>query len=246
MAVAKRFLVAVSAVLFGDQVLAIPQTITFPHHRRQLSMISYRLKKFPSSKTPQILCHSMAHMRATATILGVSSGSDGESETTYSLGRYLSVNEVLTVTLHSQGQEVTQTVTDLLFANTLNWTLVESSGGEWETISPDISIDSTGEGTLIVGGVYASCSFESGHQSAVCNGWDLEPYLTTVTSGSRVATATEVVTIPVSSYEGMMTAYTGEIQGLPVETGSSKSNSELGRIDLYWLSFGAGLSLRLF
>ncbi|KAF5367221.1 hypothetical protein D9757_012225 [Collybiopsis confluens] len=182
----------------------------------------------------------------TVAMIGVSSGSNGGSETTYSFGRYVSESDAYTImSTDSQGQVVTETITPpQLLPDISNWTLVASSGGQWETVSPYFTTDSVDGGAVPVGGGYLSCSFDSGHQSAVCNGWDLDLNLATVTSGSQVATVTKVETMPVS-YGGMITAYTVGIQSFPVETGNSKSNSGLGRMDWCWLNFGGGFSVFL-
>ncbi|KAF5367220.1 hypothetical protein D9757_012224 [Collybiopsis confluens] len=229
MTVAKRFLVAVSVVLFGDQVLAIPQTITSPPPSTATLydiIPSQQVSLFQNSSNFETLDGTY---EATATILGVSSGLDGESETTYSFGRYLSINEVWTATsTDSEGQVATQTVTSFLFADTLNWTLVASSGGFWETESPYITTNPADGGPDYVEGGYLSCSYESGHTSALCTGLDLGPGFATVTAGSQVATVTEVQTFSVG-YEGLISAFTVVTQAAPVETGSPKSNGELGR-----------------
>ena len=59
-------------------------------------------------------------IQPTATVIGVSSGSDG-SETTYSVGEYFSENRVFTTTsTDSQGQLATQTVTTLEYVGVSN------------------------------------------------------------------------------------------------------------------------------
>ncbi|KAF5367219.1 hypothetical protein D9757_012223 [Collybiopsis confluens] len=223
MTVASRILAA-CAVFFSVQVFAIPQTITSPQPStetlydvipsQQVSILQHTSNLRPLEGTDEL----------TATILGVSSGSDGASETTYSLGRYDSENEVFTATsTNSEGQSVTQTITSLLFMDTLNWTLVASSGGYWETLSPYISMYSDGV-PILAEGEYLSCSYESGHTSALCTGYNFAPELTTVTSVSQVATATEVHTFS-TSYEGLITPLTVATQAVPVETGSSNTGS---------------------
>ncbi|KAF5358730.1 hypothetical protein D9757_012251 [Collybiopsis confluens] len=146
----------------------------------------------------------------TAIILGVSSGPDGGSETTYSFHDHFREDELFTITTtDSQGKVVTQT-TSSLFADNLNFTLVESDGGYWETISPEIATlnsadGDSGHGFDLIEGEYLSCSFESGHQSAQCTGVALVPdgRETTITSGSHSTTGAEVHT-STESFEGSL------------------------------------------
>ncbi|KAF5367223.1 hypothetical protein D9757_012227 [Collybiopsis confluens] len=228
----KRFLGA-SAAFCGIQVLAIPQIIT----SRPSSTVSL-YDVLPSREVSLLNNSNLTPIdgtyQVTASILGVSSGPDGGSETTYSFGRYISQNDVFTTTLtNSQGQAVTETIHEPGPHLISNWTLVESSGGQWETFSPHVTTDATDGHTIFDDGEYFSCSYESGHQSAICTGLELDVGLATVTSGSQVATVTETRTSSVS-YEGLITAFTVITQGAPVETGgTTQSNGGLGRKDLY-------------
>ncbi|KIK50100.1 hypothetical protein GYMLUDRAFT_65419 [Collybiopsis luxurians FD-317 M1] len=165
-------------------------------------------------------------IQLTATVVGVSSGSNG-SETTYSFGEYISQNRVFaTTSTDSQGQLATQTVTTPELVVVSNWTLVESDRGFWETRSPQITSNLADGGTLFAEGNFLSCSFDSSHQSALCTGIDLEPVLATVTSGSQIATVTEARTFP-ESYGGSITAFTVITAAVPSNTGSS--NAATGR-----------------
>ncbi|KIK50103.1 hypothetical protein GYMLUDRAFT_266242 [Collybiopsis luxurians FD-317 M1] len=170
----------------------------------------------------------------TTAIVGVNSGSAG-SETTYSFGEYYSENIVQTITgIDSKVQVTTQTIVGLLNCELasvtsipeshasfkLIGTIVESDGGEWITGSPKLLTDG------IANGEYRSCSYDLSHSSAFCTGVDLEPVLTTVTSGSQIATVTEAIAFSSHSYGGSIVATTA---ALPVNTGFSNTAMRKGQ-----------------
>ncbi|KIK50102.1 hypothetical protein GYMLUDRAFT_51390 [Collybiopsis luxurians FD-317 M1] len=224
------------------EVFAAPQTVTSAPsvvtlHDVIPSQLVSKFNPTPLDGTIQL----------TATAIGVSSGSNG-SETTYSFGEYISENPVFTTTrTDSQGQVTTQTV-NREFVGFSNGTLVESDGGLWETFSPHITSNLADGGIVSADGDFISCSFDSSHQSAFCTGVDLEPVLTTVTSGSQVVTVTEVSTSP-ESYGGSIVAVTVLTAAVPSNTGSS--NAATGRYQEFGLGgyifIGLAISLyRLF
>ncbi|KIK50099.1 hypothetical protein GYMLUDRAFT_51388 [Collybiopsis luxurians FD-317 M1] len=225
MAIMKLILLGIWSTISFVEVFAAPQTITAAPSvvtlydvipSAQVSIFANTSDFTPIDGTFQL----------TATVIGVSSGSNG-SETTYSLGEYFSENEVFTTTsTDSQGQVTTQTVKTPEFVEVSNWTMVASEGGFWETFSPHITSDLADGRTAYDDGAFLSCSFDSAHQSAFCTGLDLEPILTTVTSGSQVATVTEVSTFP-QSYGGSITVLTVITAAVPSNTGSS--NAATGR-----------------
>ncbi|KAF5372426.1 hypothetical protein D9757_009914 [Collybiopsis confluens] len=171
------------------QVLAVPQTITSPPPS------TVTLYGVIPSPLHSLLANTSNTMSAdgtfqlAATILGVEVDSDGSI--TGSVAYYVHVAV----------------------------TLVESSGGEWETVSPHITTDVHGQ-IGVLEGQYISCSYDSGHQSAQCTGLDLDPVLATVTSGSQLATVTEVET-STEEFEGSITRAAVLTLAVPTTTGSS-------------------------
>ncbi|KAF9075698.1 hypothetical protein BDP27DRAFT_1314348 [Rhodocollybia butyracea] len=86
----------------------------------------------------------------TASVVGVSTDSAGGTETTYSVGLYFSLESRLSVTE--------------------NYTIVESSAGEWMTFAPFVHGNTIGEGS------FQSCIFApDGGPSASCVEVDYEP-----------------------------------------------------------------------
>jgi len=135
--------------------------------------------------------------------LGVSTGSDG-TETTYSIGEYLSVPDTpfttQTITEGPTGQTETTTAFFPADVFTENFTLVESSGGFWASFSSFAS--GTGQA------FYETCTFDAnGGMSASC----MEINYFATSSGSLRTTAT--------SFEASKTP----LVVLPVPTSSSNT-----------------------
>jgi len=123
------------------------------------------------------------------TVLGVSTDSAG-TETTYSIGEYASLAPVtMTATVPNGVGTVTETVPADI--DTQNFTMVESSAGEWASFSAVV------QASLNRPGLFQSCSFASDRtESPNCSEVDYVPTSGIGTSPTLVAFTT--------TYEGII------------------------------------------
>ncbi|KAJ4481253.1 hypothetical protein J3R30DRAFT_2425553 [Lentinula aciculospora] len=160
-------------------------------------------------------------------IVGISSDSSGSgSETTYSIGEYISDNVVYTTTITSQEQVITEIMKTPGLVETTNWTIVESAAGEWMTFSAFIS-SNTHE--LEFGqGLYQSCAFDSnGGRSASCTDVYFGPFITTIISESIAQTTLTGLDTFFTAYGGFKTALTvlTEATAVPSRTSDNSGST---------------------
>ncbi|KIK64308.1 hypothetical protein GYMLUDRAFT_39863 [Collybiopsis luxurians FD-317 M1] len=215
-----KLALGVCAVVHGIEVLAVPQQITSPS---PATVTLYQI--IPTGLVdPDTSIDGTIEFEATA--VGVSSGSDG-SETTYSVGEYISENSVFTtITTNSQGQIVTETTKTPEYVGNINWTMIVSEGGEWETEAPFTSTDLLGDEESGQG-YYLSCSFDGSHQSASCTQVGVDLVVSTTTFGSETATVTGAAFLS-TTFGGSLTPFTVITQGVPSRTGSGSTTASTG------------------
>ncbi|KAE9399421.1 hypothetical protein BT96DRAFT_692134 [Gymnopus androsaceus JB14] len=141
-------------------------------------------------------------------ILGVSTGSEG-TETTYSIGEYISIPTVTSVaTLTKTGQTETTTFLRPGLVFTENNTLVESSGGYWFSLG----LSTFASGTYTRNGFYETCTFDAnGGSSASCIEIDYFPTSsgTFQVTESFEASKTPLVILPTSSSNAAISTWQG-------------------------------------